>query len=91
VTSNKRVKRDALLLRFAAQAAPQASVWQQKAKMKIKLLVIRCKDIKESRQFYEQLGHEFIEEKHGNENRDQNTVVSNVREYCVSALVFKIP
>jgi len=34
--------------------------------MKIKLLVIRCKDIKKSRQFYEQLGHGFIEEKHEN-------------------------
>lgn len=34
--------------------------------MKVKLLVIRCKDLKESRQFYEQLGYEFKEEKHGN-------------------------
>jgi len=32
--------------------------------MKLKLLVIRCKDINKSRQFYEQLGCEFKEEKH---------------------------
>ncbi|OUR88493.1 hypothetical protein A9Q81_23910 [Gammaproteobacteria bacterium 42_54_T18] len=34
--------------------------------MNISLLVIRCKDIEESRVFYERLGLAFMKEKHGN-------------------------
>jgi lactoylglutathione lyase len=33
--------------------------------MKISLLVIRCKDIEKSREFYERLGMVFMKEKHG--------------------------
>lgn len=34
--------------------------------MKISLLVIRCKDIEVSKDFYQMLGLSFIKEKHGN-------------------------
>lgn len=33
--------------------------------MKINLLVLRCKDLEISRQFYESLGFHFVEERHG--------------------------
>lgn len=34
--------------------------------MKISLLVIRCKDIEVSKEFYEKIGLVFVKEKHGN-------------------------
>ena len=34
--------------------------------MKISLLVIRCKNIDVSKEFYEELGLSFVKEKHGN-------------------------
>ncbi len=34
--------------------------------MKLSLVVIRCKDIDVSKEFYERLGLQFIKEKHGN-------------------------
>jgi catechol 2,3-dioxygenase-like lactoylglutathione lyase family enzyme len=34
-------------------------------KLAVSLLVLRCKDIERTRRFYEQLGLEFKEEKHG--------------------------
>jgi lactoylglutathione lyase len=34
--------------------------------MKLNLLVIRCKDIESSKEFYENIGLKFVREKHGN-------------------------
>lgn len=33
--------------------------------MKINLLVLRCRELEASKRFYERLGFEFVEEKHG--------------------------
>jgi len=38
---------------------------KKRLKMKINLLVLRCKDIEVAKRFYEKLGFEFIEEQHG--------------------------
>ena len=38
---------------------------KKRLKMKINLLVLRCKDIEITKRFYEKLGIEFIKEHHG--------------------------
>lgn len=50
--------------------------------MKLKLLVIRCSNIEDSKNFYEMLGLKFIKEKHGD----------GVEHYasCIDDVVFEI-
>lgn len=44
----------------------------------LKLLVIRCKDIEASKQFYEQLPMEFVKEKHGTGVVHYSTVINDM-------------
>ena len=41
------------------------SIGKTKMSLSINLLVLRCREIEQSRQFYEKLGLKFIKEKHG--------------------------